>query len=289
MPNALDVSEQEDERILLRGSLGTGKTTQFLTLPGKKFLYVFERSALTAIRGHDVEFKEFIADRLNFTVKPIPKGQKMGEGTLSPTSRMKAQAFAQWEKHFSDSLDNGFFDQFDVIGLDSITSLCDIGMDDILARDGRLEYTPALSDYNVLKTQIARILRSLCALKKTLFVTAHTMYRQNEASKKLLNEILIPGDLQVRGPLLFSSVFQTYYNVTAGGKTFMVQSVIDNHNENLKTDIPNMMMKQDVTIKDFRYPERFGIGKFIVDARKLHASRAEANIKKREETLMKQD
>ena len=280
MPNAKELIEKGSiERILMRGSIGTGKTMQFLTLPGKKFLYVFEASSFNTIQGYDVTYEAYLAEKLNITVKAIPKGLKIGEGVLSKDSRLKAQAYAQFEEHFHTSLDNGYFDQFDTIGLDSITSIADIMLDDILARDGRMEYPPVLNDYNILKTQIARLLRALCALDKLLFVTAHTMYRQtNEASRKLLNEILIPGDLQVRAPLLFSTVLQTYYETTTSGKKFMVQSVIDNHNENLKSSIPGLLNHHDVTIENLNNPQASGLGKLIVDAKYVYERRAKAAI-----------
>ncbi len=279
MPNAKDVTAQADERILVRGSIGTGKTTQFLTLPGRKFLYIFEPSGLQAIRGYDVTYEMYLQEKLNITVKAIPKGLVMGAGNLSDENRLKAQAFAQWERHFLEAIDNGFFNDFDVIGFDSITSLVDIAMDDVLARDGRLEYPPVLPDYNVVKVMIARILRFSAALGKVLFFTAHTMYRQtSEASRKILNEMLIPGDLQVRGPLLFSTVMQMSYKLEAGGKkTFMAQTVIDDHNENLKTNLPSMLPHHNVTIEDFNNPEEYGIGKLIKEARETYARRAQAS------------
>ncbi len=267
MPNALDLKDERFDKILMEGNIGTGKTTQFLTLPGKKFIYLFDPSGRKAIKGYDVTYEEFLAEKLNITVKSLPKGGKLSEiaGTkIEGESRLKAFAYAQWEAHFMESLDNGFFDQFDAIGLDSITSLADIAMDDILAREGLLGYPPALNHHNILKTQMARILRVLCAMDKIIFVTGHTIYRQNEATLKSVNELLITGDLQVRGPLLFSSVLRTSYEALANGKKkFIVQTIMDKYNENLKSDIPGIAHFQDVTIHDMKNPEKYGIGFLI--------------------------
>lgn len=265
MPNAKDMGDRSQaEKILMTGDLGVGKTTQILTLPGKKFLYIFDPSGFSAIQGHDIEFEEYLQHKLNITVKPIPKGGGMPTDIKTGPDRLAALAFAKWEAHFMESLDNGFFDQFDVIGLDSITTLSDIAMDDILARLGLSGYPPELAHYNVLKTQISRILRSFCALEKTLLVTAHTIYRQNDTSMKMMNEILITGDLQVRGPLLFSSVLRADYEVKSDGtKKFTVQSVKDKYNANLKSSIPGISGIQDVTIGDFKNPEAFGLGALI--------------------------
>lgn len=265
MPNAKDQTEREQsEKIFLTGILGGGKTSQILTLPKPAFCYIFDPGGYNAIKGHDVEYEEYLPHKLNITVEPIPKGGGVPTNIVKGTERLKAQAYAQWEEHFMESLDNGFFDKFQTIGLDSITTLSDIAMDDILARMGLLGYPPELAHYNVLKTQISRILRALCALEKTLLVTGHTMYRQNDTSMKMMNEILITGDLQVRAPLLFSSVLRADYEVQADQtKKFTVQSIKDKYNENLKSNIPGIQGIQDVTIKDFSKPENYGLGYLI--------------------------
>ena len=265
MPNAkTETDRDQSEKIFMVGQLGGGKTTQFLTLPPPRFLYLFDPSGFNAIQGHDVEFEEYLPHKLNITVAPIPKGGAVPIGKQTGDTRLKAQAFAQWEQHFMESLDNGFFDQFNSIGLDSVTTLSDIAMDDILAREGMMGHPPQLTHYNVLKAQISRILRAFCALEKTLLVTGHTIYRQNDTAMKMMNEILITGDLQVRAPLLFSSVLRADYEVQGdGSKKFTVQSIKDKYNENLKSNIPGISGIQDVTIGDFSRPEDFGLGYLI--------------------------
>ncbi len=265
MPNAKDqIDRDQAEKIFITGQLGGGKTTQVLTLPRPTFCYLFDPGAYNAIKGHDVEFEEYLAHKMNITVEPIPKGGGTPSNILKPEDRMKAQAFAKWENHFMESLDNGFFDKFNTICLDSITTLSDIILDDLLAREGLSAYPPQLTHYNALKVTVSRILRTLCALEKTLLVTGHTIYRQNDASMKMMNEILITGDLQVRAPLLFSSVLRADYTVGADGKKeFTVQSVKDKYNENLKSNIPGIAGIQDVTIKDFKNPQDYGLGYLI--------------------------
>ena len=269
MPNAKTETQRDQaEKIFAVGTLGGGKTTQFLTLPRPAFLYIFDPSGFNAIQGHDIEFEEYLQHKLNITVKPIPKGGGLVEKKVNETERLQSYAFAQWEQHFMESLDNGFFDEFNSIGFDSITTFADIAMDDILAREGLLNYPPELGHYNVLKTQMSRVLRALCALEKTLLVTGHTMYRQNDTAMKMMNEILITGDLQVRAPLLFSSVIRMDYEVQADGtKKFTAQTIKDKYNENLKSNIPGIAGIQDITIKDFKNPQEYGLGALIKKGR----------------------
>ncbi|KKN58681.1 hypothetical protein LCGC14_0549730 [marine sediment metagenome] len=265
MPNAKDPQERDQaEKIFLIGQLGGGKTTQFLTLPRPAFMYIFDPSGFNAIQGHDIDFEEYLPHKLNITVAPIPKGGATPIGMQKGEERIKAQAFAQWEQHFMEALDSGFFEKYNSIGLDSITTLSDIAMDDILAREGMIGYPPQLTHYNVLKTQISRILRALCALEKTLLVTGHTMYKQNDTAMKMMNEILITGDLQVRAPLLFSTVGRCDYDVQADGKKkFTIQTIKDKYNENLKSNIPGITGIQDITISDFQSPHNSGLGYLI--------------------------
>ena len=139
MPNAKDqIDRDQAEKIFITGQLGGGKTTQVLTLPRPTFCYLFDPGAYNAIKGHDVEFEEYLAHKMNITVEPIPKGGGTPSNILKPEDRMKAQAFAKWENHFMESLDNGFFDKFNTICLDSITTLYDIILNDLEDKKDRI-------------------------------------------------------------------------------------------------------------------------------------------------------
>lgn len=274
MPNAKDVENQTGERILLRGSIGSGKTTQFITLPGRKFIYLFDPGALQALRGYDVDYEEYLAEKMNVTISSIPKGGAPAVPVTDQTKRYKAQAYAKFEEHFMNLLDNDL-DKYDTIGFDGITGLTDIILDDVLFRAGRLGYTPEMADYNVVKATLSRILRTAASLGKVLFFTAHTMYRQNSGTNKFLNELLITGDLQIRAPLLFSSVLQTEMEVDPIKKTkrFIMQSVPDKYNENIRTNFPDMPHRFDGTIADWSKPEESGLGRLIKDATKTYEGR----------------
>ncbi len=266
MPNAKDAKGIKNTNIYVIGPVGAGKTTQFLTLPGKKFIYLFDPSGLEAIQGHDVTYEEFLPAKLNFTISPRPKGGGTIEDKQLGVERLKAQAYAQWEKHFKKSLDDGYFDQFDVIGLDSTTTLVDMMLTDVAGREGRLNYPPELNDHNIAKEQLKKIFIVFCSLKALFYSVGHTIYRQNEQSKKLLNDILIPGDLKTRGPILFGSVLLADYKMSGENKSFSMQSIKDSHNENLKTNIPMLKPFHDVTIGNLSRPEAFGLGKLLTQA-----------------------
>ncbi len=268
MPNALDASAEINTNFLLTGPPGVGKTTQLLTFKGKKFAYFFDPSGVGAVRGHDVDYEEFLGTKLNVTVSPIPKGGPGLEPRELGDARLKAQAYAQWEEHWMKSLDDGFFEQYDVVMFDSTTTLMDIALDDLLAREGRLKFTPQQGDYNTVKIQLRNIFRAGCALPCITIFTGHTMLRQRTDQSKMLNDLLVPGDLQVRGPLLFGTCgLMTYsYDKSSKLKSYSIQTVQDDFNQNLKSDLSRIRPIQDITISDFKRPEDFGLGKILRDS-----------------------
>ena len=75
MPNAKDVHPMETRNIFLWGEMGTGKTTQLLTLPGKKFLFGFDPAVVEAIAGYDVDYEMFLPDEVNLNVTSMSKGK----------------------------------------------------------------------------------------------------------------------------------------------------------------------------------------------------------------------
>jgi hypothetical protein len=68
MPNAKDAELSSTESVLALGEIGNGKTSQFLTLPGRKFMYCFDPGALRAIQGYDIEYEEFVADAMDLDI-----------------------------------------------------------------------------------------------------------------------------------------------------------------------------------------------------------------------------
>lgn len=272
MPNAKDYKDDTFNKILISSPVGCGKTTQFLTFPGRKFIYCFDHNALGALKGHEITYEQFLATKLNITVRPIPKGGASTTPAQSGETRLKAQAYAQFEAHLMKSLDDGYFDSFDSIGLDSLTTLQDIALYDIQAREGRLDQPPHQDDYNLVKIQLSRIILTFCALDKPLLITAHTMYKQSELSSKMLEELIVPGMYKYTLPIPFDSHFRADYTINGDKKRFFLQSVKDNKNETLKSNIPGISGMQDVTIEDFNYPERYGIGKLLAEAKRNTAS-----------------
>src|SRR5258708_37765572 len=119
MPNnARDVTANEPRKFLLLGDTGSGKTTQFLTLPGKKYAHLFDPNALPSLKGYDVDYDEYLPTPVSAAATSLKKeipGDKKGTTTSA--------VYQRFESEFDERLKSGFFDPYDWIGFDSATTL----------------------------------------------------------------------------------------------------------------------------------------------------------------------
>src|SRR5689334_1720584 len=126
MPNATTATSKDSpQRFLVMGLTGSGKSTLFLTLPGKKFMYVFDPNALASIEGFDVDYEEF-----NVEITDVDIAVKNLKGDASthdkPTiKQVEPKTYLRWEGHFEKHLEDGFFNSYDWIGFDSFTLFSD--------------------------------------------------------------------------------------------------------------------------------------------------------------------
>ena len=75
MPNAKD-APLEVFTICNVGGTGSGKTLGLLTLPGKKFDYIFDPNALKTLRGHDVDYETFIPEHLDLDAVTLASAKR---------------------------------------------------------------------------------------------------------------------------------------------------------------------------------------------------------------------
>lgn len=256
MPNALDAKQTTSHRFLILGDTGSGKTTQFLTLPGKKFIYLFDSNALLSLRGYDVDYEEFLPDRLNMNVTSL-SSSKGGDKVTS----FKNDMFLEWQKNFEDKLASGFFNDYDVIGMDSATTLLDLVMDRILTINGRAGQWPQMDDYGPQMTTFKNICRTLTSMGKMVYMTGHLEIKQNKEGAKIIRQPLLTGKLKTSIPLIFSDIMVA--EVTNDGKgviSHTLQTVPDRLTTTIRTSIKGLEPFEDVSI-DFSKPlEEQGLG-----------------------------
>lgn len=259
MPNAKDLSAKQDHlSILLVGVPGSGKTTQFNTLPGKGFIYVFDQSCLASIEGMDVDYETFYPSGLNWSVNPLRKDAKrdVSQRAIEPRTYM------EFEEHFDNFLD-GKIKEYDWIGFDSLTTLQDMVMDRTTWLNGHFGKQPEQDDWSAQMIVIQALFREITARGKLVITTAHEEPWKDEVRGGIFWQILVTGKLKTRMPLLFSNVLRCE---TEDGKYFLVTQPDKKHPfvrcsfKGLEADIPG-----DIDFKSPPY-SKYGIGKILLDA-----------------------
>ncbi|MBW8036540.1 MAG: hypothetical protein FVQ79_13165 [Planctomycetes bacterium] len=265
MPNAQD-APMTVNTILNVGSTGSGKTNGFLTLPGKKFMYIFDPNALATLRGHDVEYELFIPEQLDLDAVTL-KALNRDKFSKPP----EPKTYPMFENHLESGIDSGFFDKFDVVGLDSITTLTAVVLDRILWLNSRTGEHPTIADNVATVNTVIRVFRTLITPNKTIYITGHVDYKQEsykatevggaEGSGKMLNVMYFLGGLRKRLPILFSEVWLSYGEPDKEEKMhYFVRTQQDRYNPYLRCSSRFIDPVEDVTVDWDKPLEGQGIG-----------------------------
>lgn len=248
--------------IMLVGRPGGGKTTQFNTLPGKKFLYIFDPHALDSL-GKGIDYEMFSPDLSEIDL--AAKTLKSGIGDKS-SRRIEPRMYQQWEADFNKKDEGGFFEKYDWIGMDSFTSFEDILADRVLHLNGRLGKQREQADHAAIVSNMTNIFRALTAYKARLFCTAHIEPRQNDTTKKTYNHLMMTGKLRTRLPILFSNILSCVSDSDEEQKRFLLQTVPDRETPDIRCSIPGLEMWEDVTLDMSKPLEGQGLGGLLVRA-----------------------
>ena len=258
MPNAKNAHETSAHRILLLGDTGSGKTTQLLTIPGRKFAYLFDANAILSLQGYDIEYEEFLPDRLNLSIKSLSKDKG------DKTTNFKNDLYVEWEKDFNHRLETGYFDNFDVIAFDSATTFLDLIMDRILTINGRPGAWPQQDDYGPQMLAFTNVCRTLVSMGKTVLMTGHLEVKKDELVQRIFRQPMMTGRLKTKIPLLFSDILICEVeNDGRGNISHRVQTVPDRMTTSVRTSFKDISAYEDVTIDWDKPIEGQGIGRLI--------------------------
>ena len=245
MPNAKDVKGIQPHKFLLLGPTGSGKTSQFLTLPGKKFAYLFDPNALLSIRGQDVDYEEFLPTGVSLDVKSLKKGVA-GDTYMGARG---SDVYLKWEKDFDERKADGFFDAYDVISMDGCTTLLDLIMDRMLTINGRPGQFPQQDDYGPQMVTFTNIMRELTGLGKMIYMTGHLKMDKDELTQRIFRSPLMTGQLREKIPLLFSDIFVTEAQADEKGNvSYSLQTIPDRYGTPVRTSIKGLEAHENVTI-----------------------------------------
>ena len=248
MPNASSIDTPHSWLIFALGYTGAGKTTNFLTIPGKKFAYLFDPNAIRTLRGHDVDYEEFLPDVSGFAVKSLAKKAGSFKGDRAKSSK-GSETYRYWEEHYESALESGFFDQYDSILFDSATTFLDIIMDRVLTINGRPGQWPNQDDYGPQMVTFTNVVRSMVSLGKNIYFTGHVEITKDEITSRVFQTPILTGKLKAKIPLLFSEIL--YFEASADGKgqvEYVVQTKPDRLTPLIRTTLRGLDYKENVTI-----------------------------------------
>lgn len=254
MPNLKETFQQDSKKsFLILGQSGSGKTTQLLTLPGKKFLFAFDPNALQSLQGADIDYEEYLPEKLDVVASSLAKkSQRQG----SPV-----RAYEKFEKDFERYRQQSLFNKYDIIAIDSFTTLSDLVMDQILAINGRPGQWPNLDDYGPQMLVLTKIIRALTSLQKTIYITGHVELKQDENTSRIVNEPLMTGRLKSKLPLLFSDILIASAETDMKGNTkYTMQTRPDRLTQVARSSLREIPYKIDVTIDFSKDLETQGLG-----------------------------
>lgn len=261
MPNAKENPNVGYERIILAGNTGTGKTTQILTLPGKKFVYIFDPNCLRSIRGHDVDYEEFLPEstELDSTLKGFNKGARDDK----PASEREPTLYLRWVEDLNKREQDGKFKEYDWIIFDSLTFLAQSLMDRQLYINNRYGKVEDLGDYRVVGSKLSDVFRTITSLPVNIYATGHLTSYQDEKTKKTEVQLQLPGKARVMLPLVCTNIWLAMAPMGEEGK-FQVQTRPDQRGlQTIRSTISGLKFQEDVTIADFTSPEDYGIGALL--------------------------
>jgi len=252
-------------QILTIGGMGTGKTTLFGTLPGKKFAYLFDPNARDALRKWDIDFKEFIADDtdIDLSAKTLKAPDK--QAIIDRSSRKKKPSpmtYVNWEADFEARLEAGFFDDYDWIMFDSSTSFLDIIMDRVQYLNGRLNKNPEQADW-AAQMHVQKNVMRVAASLGGLYCTAHSEILKDEVTGRIHGRIMMTGKNRFRIPIMFSHIFATLLQQEKGKEPeYQIQTIPDKDNPVVRTAL-DLGTFENVQINFSQPLDKQGLGKWF--------------------------
>ena len=255
--NATEISLTEPHRFFVYGDMGSGKTTQILTLPRPTFAYVFDPNSLLTLRGHDIDFAQFLPSDLTLDVVSLKKGEGGAHKRGPKVMSKRVTAYEDWERDFSSRK----FDKYNSIAIDSATTFLDLIMDYVLQINGRPGQWPEQDDYGPQMVAFTNAIRTFASMGKTVLCTGHYETWQDRKTQRTFYQLMMTGRLRTKIPLLFSDVFFCEGAVTEKNEPlYTIATTKDKHIPAARCSFRDLDPIVDVTLNMDEDLESQGLG-----------------------------
>jgi len=253
--NASNTNLSRRTHILALGEPGTGKSTQFNTLPGRKFAYIFDPNGAAALAG-DIDYIEFIPDHTEIDI--AAKTLKAPDKQVT-IDKMKKEpvptTYVEWERDYNERRQAKFFDDYDWIMLDSLTTYSEVLMDRIQYLAGRLGKHPEQADWTSEMNLMRQNIRGLSSLAH-LYCTAHLEMDKDDLSGKIYWKPVITGRNRIRIPLRFAECLGfTSSSDKEKNPMYEIKIVRDRDHPMVRSTLPQRGHKSPINVTlDFTKP-----------------------------------
>lgn len=257
------VEETPFYRILAVGDQGTGKTSQINTLRGRKFCYLFDPNARLSL-APGIDYVEFLPDEadLDLSAKTLMSPDK--QATIDrPVIKTVPDLYEEFYRDIAERRATGFFENYQWICVDSMTTLSDIVMDRILYLANRSGKHPEQADWTAEMNLMKNIVRSLTSMPINLFMTGHIERMKDDKTGKIHFQIVVTGKNRLRIPLRFSDTLGFYTDTNDKGvQRYYCNLVRDNDFPFLRSSLLRKGVKSpiDVTLDFSKTLEGQGLG-----------------------------
>lgn len=253
-----------NHRILAVGRSGSGKTTQIWTLPGRKFIYMFDPNGRAALQDlPNTEFCELYPDLLEMdaTLKGFNKGSRDDK----PTSKREPKVYENWVNDINQRVENDYFNDFQWIVFDSLTFLAKAIMARQLYINNRYGQVEELADYKIVGAKLSEVFLSITSLPVNIYCTGHINTFQDDKTSKIETMLNLPGRARRELPLMFSNIWETVAESDGNNRPrYLVRTVPDKRGLlDIRTSIKGLEPLEDVSIDFKRDPEGQGIAALL--------------------------
>ena len=261
--NSAGAYKREHPSFLMIGPAGSGKTMQLRTIPGKKLVFAFEQNSINSLAGApSISYKLYLPDDVEIATRSLSTKANQS-GRVAPEEGTAPTAYENFRQDFNEIIKSEQILGFDVVAIDSLTSMSKAIMDRILYINNRMGCQPQQDDWSAQIVNVENVVRKLSALPIILYCTAHDELKRDELSGRQIMDLVLTGQLKTRVPMLFSDIYKCMSKSTEEEDRFILMTRPDEQNLRIRRSFEDVSYYVDATIKDGGEPTKYGLGSVL--------------------------